>query len=480
MFNDYKGYYAALGVQPNATPALIKAAYRVRAMELHPDRNPTASANRETQLLNEAYQILGDEDRRRHYDETCRRRAPESEIPSADSAPASQTDATDQESGRDQGTGPIVCSFCHAVTLQPRYRELLTVFSYVFSSRKSTRCGIFCVACERKYSALATGLTSLFGWWGVYGLFWSFEALYRNLTGSWRYEQQDATLSCAQAFYFASRGNLELAHAVAVDALNLAQGSSKLAREDQRRMRMGYKPDDRLKDVRAAMSDLIERTERLGCTKELVRPPRSRQGSFLIQAALTGGLVTVVAVAGTRIYDGNVRTAAERVRAEQARLEREGLERQRAQAIAERRAAELRAMEQPTPPSGLHYFTSFLVRRFDSPTGLPSLRVHAPGGLHYLLKLSDWTSDAEALAVFVRSGETVDVEIPFGTYRVRMAAGTTWYGDKIRFGPDTTYSQIDQPMTFSIEGGRLAGHQLELSLVRDGNLRPSRINADQF
>lgn len=474
MFNDYKGYYAALGVQPTATPALIKAAYRIRAMELHPDRNPTASANRETQLLNEAYQILGNEDRRRHYDETCLRRGAESESPSPDFAPASQTDATDQESGRNQGYGPVVCSFCHAVTLQPRYRELLTVISYVFGSRKSTRCGTFCVACERKYSALATGLTSLLGWWGVYGLFWSFEALYKNLTGSWRYEQQDATLSCAQAFYFASRGRLELAHAVAFDALNLAQGSSKFTREDRRRMRMGNEPDERMKDIIAAMSDLIERTERIGCTKKLVRPPRARQVSFVIQAALTGGLFTVVAVAGASIHAGTARIAAERVRAEQARLERVGL------AIAERRAADLRAIEQPMPPSGMYGFTSLLVKRFDSPIGLPSLRVHVPGGLNYFLKLSDWTSDAPALELFVRADETVDVGIPFGTYRVRMAAGTTWYGEEIRFGPDTVYSQIDQPMTFAVEGGRLAGHQLDLSLNRHGNLRPSRINPDQF
>lgn len=479
MFNDYKGYYAALGVQPTATPALIKAAYRVRAMELHPDRNPTPSANRETQLLNEAYEILGDEDRRRHYDEACRRRALEAESPSPDSPPASQTDGFDQESGRDQGNGPVVCSSCHAVTVQPRYRELITVFSYFFGSQKSTRRGIFCVACERKYSALSAGLTWLLGWWSIYGFFWSFEALFKNLTGSWRYEQQDAMLSCAQAFYFASRGNLELAHAVAVDARNLAQGSSKLTRK-WRRMRLGCEPDDRMTVITAAMSDLVERTERAGCTKELLRAPRVRQASFLIQAALAGGLVTAVAVTGASIHAENVRIAAEGARAEQARLEQGRLERQRAQAAAERRAAELRAMEQPTPPSGLYRFSSSLLDRFRSPIGLPGLRVHAPGGLNYFLKLSDWTSNAPAVELFVRGGETVDVEIPFGTYRVRMAAGTTWYGEKTRFGPDTAYTQIDQPMTFAVEGDRLVGHQLELSLVRDGNLRPSRINPDQF
>lgn len=82
--------------------------------------------------------------------------------------------------------------------------------------------------------------------------------------------------------------------------------------------------------------------------------------------------------------------------------------------------------------------------------------------------------------MFVRAGETVDVKVPFGTYRVSFASGTTWYGKTIRFGPNTEYSQIDQPMIFLIEDDRLVGHALQLSPVRNGNLHPSKITADQF
>ena len=57
---DAKGYYAILGVSLNTTAAEIKAAYRQRAKELHPDRNRAQDAAAQFRLLNEAYAVLSD------------------------------------------------------------------------------------------------------------------------------------------------------------------------------------------------------------------------------------------------------------------------------------------------------------------------------------------------------------------------------------------------------------------------------------
>ena len=65
---DPKGYYAILGVSPNADAAEIKAAYRRRAKELHPDRNRAPDAAARFRLLNEAYEALNEPASRALYD----------------------------------------------------------------------------------------------------------------------------------------------------------------------------------------------------------------------------------------------------------------------------------------------------------------------------------------------------------------------------------------------------------------------------
>jgi hypothetical protein len=62
-------YYRILGVAQDADTATIKSAYRVRAKELHPDRNPhDPYADELFRRVNEAYQVLSQPGLRRQYD----------------------------------------------------------------------------------------------------------------------------------------------------------------------------------------------------------------------------------------------------------------------------------------------------------------------------------------------------------------------------------------------------------------------------
>ncbi len=65
-----KDYYQILGASRNSTQEEIKKAYRSMAMKYHPDRNPgkEKEANEKFKEINEAYEVLGDPEKRKQYD----------------------------------------------------------------------------------------------------------------------------------------------------------------------------------------------------------------------------------------------------------------------------------------------------------------------------------------------------------------------------------------------------------------------------
>lgn len=66
---DYKDYYKILGVERKASTDEIRAAYRKLAMKYHPDKNPGDKKSEDMfKDINEAYQVLSDDQKRAHYD----------------------------------------------------------------------------------------------------------------------------------------------------------------------------------------------------------------------------------------------------------------------------------------------------------------------------------------------------------------------------------------------------------------------------
>ena len=61
-------YYKTLGVDKKASQEEIKKAYRKLARQYHPDTNKDAGAEERFKAISEAYDVLGDPDKRKKYD----------------------------------------------------------------------------------------------------------------------------------------------------------------------------------------------------------------------------------------------------------------------------------------------------------------------------------------------------------------------------------------------------------------------------
>ena len=67
---EFKDYYKTLGVSKTASEKDVKGAYRKLARKYHPDVNPgDKSSESKFKEINEAYEVLGDPEKRKKYDE---------------------------------------------------------------------------------------------------------------------------------------------------------------------------------------------------------------------------------------------------------------------------------------------------------------------------------------------------------------------------------------------------------------------------
>ncbi|WP_242018782.1 DnaJ domain-containing protein [Phaeovibrio sulfidiphilus] len=287
--HDPRGYYRVLGLSADASEAEIKAAYRRKALELHPDRNSSPNAAAEFHFLSTAYRVLSDSRLRVAYhndeldargDHRTRRNPSRSSATGAaarasrayarasgagsragagssgagtgtggngwqGSAPggngaqgtgADPGDDSDSATGRGSGsrTGPFstlpplrVCSSCRNVTAQPRYVIFPRVTGRKNRVVRDTVSGVFCSRCADR-TALATALHNwVRGWWALpSGPPQTALALWTCLRGGIRPGRENHALLMEQARAFEARDQREIAWSLASDAARYAPGKT--------------------------------------------------------------------------------------------------------------------------------------------------------------------------------------------------------------------------------------------------------------
>lgn len=115
--------------------------------------------------------------------------------------------------------------------------------------------------------------------------------------------------------------------------------------------------------------------------------------------------------------------------------------------------------------------------RYNQSTGVSPLKITtSSGSSQYYVKIAEWDSKKPVLAVYIHSGQTVELEVPEGSYEIKYAAGETWYGEKYLFGPKTVYTKADKKFDFT----RTLGHRIELIYQTNGNLGTVPIKRSDF
>lgn len=84
------------------------------------------------------------------------------------------------------------------------------------------------------------------------------------------------------------------------------------------------------------------------------------------------------------------------------------------------------------------------------------------------------------IAFIVKSGRTVEVDVPIGVYKLYYATGTTFYGTKLLFGDNTRYYDSDDLLTFYAGNEYYNGHTITLYSVYDGNFDTDEISEKNF
>ena len=202
--SDPNGYYAVLGLRPDADAEAIKAAYRVKVKAVHPDHNGQADAPSQFHQVAEAYAVLKDVVRRAEYD--C--------------SGAAAGDGEDEAP-----LSPFRCCRCGQVTAQPRYVVLRRVKSFLVWARIGRVEGIFCRDCADRAAAEASTSTWAWGWWSPPGLLLTPWALLVNLLGGTKPRTVNARVLIRQARAFLAQGELDLAYAVARQGARYANGA---------------------------------------------------------------------------------------------------------------------------------------------------------------------------------------------------------------------------------------------------------------
>jgi len=201
-----RDHYSVLGVGRDASEEAIQTAYRKLARQWHPDLNSDGDATARFAAVSQAYAIVGNPVRRETYNRSIRSE-------SVETPPVL--------------TQPIRCTECGDITAQPRILMFRSTIGMLVWNRIQRVEGVYCSRCARRAGMKASIVTAIAGWWAApVGPFVAAWCIIANAVGGSRRPKADRRLVLVNAEAFLERRELDLAHALACEALGGPHGVS--------------------------------------------------------------------------------------------------------------------------------------------------------------------------------------------------------------------------------------------------------------
>jgi len=184
-------YYDILGVERSATSDEIKAAYHAAVLKYHPDVNTAPNAQRLTAMLNDAYEILSDPERRRAYDRDL----------------TTGTHATEPGESPDEVWDLFTCDRCGKVDPHLRFAMFFRVWSLILFTRMNGAGGVLCPSCRSWFASMTALFSAFLGPWGFpWGLIYTGRALIAAARGGELKRLENAQLLRHLGLAFVQRG----------------------------------------------------------------------------------------------------------------------------------------------------------------------------------------------------------------------------------------------------------------------------------
>jgi len=198
-----ENYYEMLEVEHSASKEEIKAAYRRKIKDYHPDTHPGDEYALEmTQLINQAYNTLIDPVKRAEYDDLLGLYARQEASP-----------YYTQEGTVEPEIPHYRCESCGKQDETLRVSVFLYIISLFIVTYKKPYVRILCSSCRTKNSVLANLASFLLGWWGFpFGIIYTLEALYKNMLGGIQPPENNHILLQGLAYDLYSQGRYYAAH----------------------------------------------------------------------------------------------------------------------------------------------------------------------------------------------------------------------------------------------------------------------------